>query len=273
VLPGCAVEPLAPFGVLVRPAGGSRALPVGAGPRELLLANQLVVFRGFDPFPDRQAAAAHAATWGTVLVGRSGSVFEIVEQAAPASYMFTCGAVPLHWDGAFTGTVPWLQVLRCLESPGPECGGDTVFCNTACLWRDAPAERQAAWEQVEVEYVTPKLARLGGRIRVPLVGIHPLTGERVLRYHEPAGPSTVGPDAPRVIPCGTALRALPTLMEDLHTRLHATAYTCTHAWHTGDLVVADNFALLHGRTSYGPRLPRRLWRLHVVAADQFPPKS
>jgi alpha-ketoglutarate-dependent taurine dioxygenase len=263
---GYRAEPLAPFGVLVRPEGGPAPPPAGEELRELLLANRLLVFRGFAPFLEQPAAVAYIARWGPVLVGRSGPVFEIVEKEGPANYMLTCGAVPLHWDGAFTRTEPWLQMLICLESPGPDAGGATFFCDTVRLWRDAPANRRSAWQRVEVEYSTPRLADRGGRIRVPLVRAHPLTGDSVLRFHEPAGPSTVSSDTPRVVPCGAASGELAALMEDLSGRLHAPAYTYTHTWHAGDLIVADNFALLHGRAAYGARLPRRLWRLHVLRA-------
>ncbi|WP_439621978.1 hypothetical protein [Gemmata sp.] len=111
-VPGCAVEPLVPFGVLVRPTGGPRPVPSPAELRELVLRDRVVVCRGFTPEPTQHALAAYAAGWGSLLQWDFGTVFEVVEHEAPKNYLFASGSVPYHWDGAFAERVPWLQVFQ-----------------------------------------------------------------------------------------------------------------------------------------------------------------
>ena len=261
---GCVVEPLTPFGAIVRPTGGSRPLPPAADLRELLLRNRVLVLRGFDPAPTKEAAAAYAAEWGPLLEWDFGTVFEVVEHDDPKNYLFTSGSVPYHWDGAFAKQVPWLQVFQCLEAPGTDAGGETLFCDTARVWAKAEPDTQRLWEGIEIEYGTQKVAHYGGKIRARLVAAHPLTGETVLRFNEPANAATANLNTPEVVPLGLSERDASALVADLTRRVYDPATVYAHAWLPGDRVIADNFVLLHGRSPYRSKLPRRLWRVHVL---------
>jgi alpha-ketoglutarate-dependent taurine dioxygenase len=264
-IPGCLIEPLSPFGMLVRPIDGAcPMLPVSQAQIVLLLRNRLLVFRGFETFSDQAATAAYASLWGPLLEWDFGAVFEVIEQESPRNYLFTSGSVPYHWDGAFAKQVPWLQVFQCVESPGANQGGETLFCDTHRVWQTAEPSRKELWQRIEVEYATEKVAHYGGRIRSKLVATHPRTGESVLRFNEPANATTARLNTPEVIPHGLPDDNIPAFLADLIPRIYDPAAVYSHAWQPGDRVIADNFVLLHGRKPYGSQLPRRLWRVHVL---------
>lgn len=259
-------EPLKPFGLLMHaPAGDSSLANVSADSlRQSVLRHRLLVLRGFTPFADRESFADWCRALGELLAWDFGHVFEVVEQDDPKNYLFTSGSVPYHWDGAFARSVPWLQVFQCLESPGAGLGGETIFCDTPAVLRAAPSELRTIWERLEIEYTTDKVAHYGGRVRARLVGEHPHTGEATLRYAEPANAATVRLNTPELEVHGVPAEEVSGLLAELHRRLYDPAVVYAHPWQTGDLVLADNHALLHGRTPYRSKLPRRLWRVHVL---------
>jgi alpha-ketoglutarate-dependent taurine dioxygenase len=262
---GCRVEPLTPFGLLVRPTEGASLAGLSIEAlRETVLARRLVVLRGFAPFPDKAALAEYCRAWGPLLEWEFGTVFEVVERDDPQNYLFTSGSVPFHWDGAFARAVPWLQFFQCVEAPGPDAGGETTFCDTPAVLRAVPLEVRARWEQVEIEYFTDKVAHYGGRVRARLVGRHPHTGEATLRYAEPADAATVRLNTPELHVHGVPEEEVPRFLEELRRWLYDPAFMLRHAWRAGDFVIADNHALLHGRTRYRSKLPRRLWRVHIL---------
>jgi alpha-ketoglutarate-dependent taurine dioxygenase len=264
-IPGYLVEPLAPFGVVVRPVLGTPAVPACTLElRRRLLRDRLIVFRGFSPFANKEALAGYARSWGPLLEWSFGAVFEVAEQSDATNYLFTSGSVPYHWDGAFAKQVPWLQVFQCDEAPGLARGGETVFSDTARVWDSADEATRARWRGVEFEYVTEKLAHYGGRIRAPLVGTHPLTGVTVLRYNEPANADTADLNTPEVVPLGLSSEQSGELLDELRRVLYDAGNCYAHAWQPGDCLVADNFVLLHGRLLYQSQAPRRLWRVHVL---------
>lgn len=252
---------MTPFGRLIE----APHLPTDL--RAELAQHRLLVLRGFEPFPTTDALAAYARTFGPLLEWDFGTVFEVVERANPNNYLFTSGSVPYHWDGAFAAKVPWLQVFQCLESPGPDAGGETLFCDGVKLVADLPPAERAAWERVTMSYATEKVSHYGGRIAAPLVGRHPLTGEAALRFNEPANESTVRLNTPEVEVTGASPEQGTALIERVRALAYDPRYVYRHQWRPGDRVIADNFALLHGRSPYCGGAPRRLWRVHVLAED------
>jgi len=257
--------PLTPFGVLLRATEPRPLLSVPiALLRPMLLEHRLIVLRGFTPTDSKEELADCCRQWGELLAWDFGTVFEVAEHEDPKNYLFTSGSVPYHWDGAFARQVPWLQVFLCRESPGMDQGGETIFCDTAAVWRAARPDVRARWEQVEIDYFTDKVAHYGGQVRARLVGSHPLTGETVLRFAEPANAGTVRLNTPELQVHGLPEDESLLFLQDLLGRLYDPAFVYAHAWQTGDFVVTDNHVLLHGRTPYRSELPRRLWRVHVL---------
>jgi alpha-ketoglutarate-dependent taurine dioxygenase len=82
----------------------------------------------------------------------------------------------------------------------------------------------------------------------PLVARHPLTGEPVLRCAEPSTHETPG-----------ARR-----LAELSRRFYDPAFCYAHSWREGDVLVADNHALLHGRAPSALDGRRRVTRVDVM---------
>ena len=66
-----------------------------------------------------------------------------------------------------------------------------------------------------------------------------------------------------------ALRAMPRMMkkatsQTLRDALHDPHNCYAHFWQAGDVVVADNYTLLHGREAYAGGCGRHLRRVHVL---------
>ena len=56
------------------------------------------------------------------------------------------------------------------------------------------------------------------------------------------------------------------VISDLRDALYAPSNFYAHEWQQGDVVVADNFSLLHGREGYETKASRHLRRVHVLSA-------
>jgi alpha-ketoglutarate-dependent taurine dioxygenase len=260
------MTPLHPFGMLLTaPRPGTELATLDrAAATDALLTHRLVVLRGFQPFTAKDALADYARAWGELLLWDFGAVFEVVEHASPTNYLFTSGSVPYHWDGAFAKQVPWLQVFQCLESPGPDAGGETLFCDTVQLLQELDLRTRTKWETLSISYFTEKVAHYGGKINAPLVGKHPRTGEATLRFAEPANETTAKLNTPDLEVAGLTPAQTAELVAELRRKLYAPRYLYAHIWQPGDIVIADNHALLHGRSPYRGGLPRKLWRVHVL---------
>jgi len=53
-------------------------------------------------------------------------------------------------------------------------------------------------------------------------------------------------------------------LADMHERLHADANCYRHEWQAGDVVIADNHALLHGRTAFAQNAERSIRRVNIL---------
>ena len=54
------------------------------------------------------------------------------------------------------------------------------------------------------------------------------------------------------------------LLEDLRRRLYAPEFHLEHQWQAGDLLLADNHALVHGRRAFAKDCPRHLRRIQLL---------
>lgn len=228
--------------------------------RQQVLQHKVLLLRGY-PALDSQDFVAYAQGWGEILRWNFGEILNVQVDPQAKNYLFTCGSVPHHWDGAFTQQVPFLQLFQCLASPGPGSGGETVFCDSGRLWREASAEQQRRWASIQINYHTEKLAHYGGSLRAPLVAQHPLTGETTLRFAEPPDQHTA-PLNPLELEVEGA--DLEELLAELRPLLYSPDYCYEHAWQSGDFLVADNHALLHARRPFAQAASRHLQRIHIL---------
>lgn len=249
-------------GVRIDADGDDDLLTLPAGlVRERVLEHKLVVLRGFPALSrDEFLAFARAFEPGgsRLLEWPTGPIMDVAVDDDAVNYLFSREEVPLHWDGFFNGEPSYL-VWQCVQAPRQ--GGATIFVDAARAWDLADEERRRLWERTELTYATEKKAHYGGVAAVPLVRRHPTTGRMTLRYAEPVAtrlnPLSVSAD-------GWSAGDLESLFEDLRARLYEPRVCHQHVWRDGDVVIADNHALLHGRTAIEDGGPRHLRRVQIV---------
>jgi alpha-ketoglutarate-dependent taurine dioxygenase len=260
---GLSKTPLQPFGLVVEATGGDADF--SKIPYETLSEwteeARVLVLRGF-PLLTKENLIEYCRGWGEILTWDFGEVLDLVIHETPKNYLFTRGDVPFHWDGAFAKATPRYFLFQCLDA-SPGGGGETVFCDTTMVYRDIPPQTRRLWQDITVNYRTDKVEHYGGRVSAPLVSTHPASGVPVLRYAEPLPPETYL--NPLFVEFeGLPQEAVPDLQEDLRDRLHRPAYCYAHPWQSGDIVIADNYALVHGRNPFTGEATRHLQRIQVI---------
>lgn len=233
--------------------------------RALVWQERLIALRGFRLFECTEHFVDYCARWGEISEWPFGKVLELVEHPNPEDHIFDHNYVPLHWDGMYRQQVPELQLFRCVSAPGTDQGGRTTFSNTVSAIAHAPAEAVALWRRA-IGHYQRKMAFYNSKTVSPILDIHPLRGFEVLRYNEP--PSDAHGhflNPPLLQFTGIEPEEVQALHDSLKEALYGSESFYAHAWCTGDLVVADNFTLLHGREAFPSQAPRALQRVHVLS--------
>ena len=252
-------RPLSPFGVEWTGSWGADGLPgLAVEPlRDAVATHRFALLRGCRP-PDDGELLTFCRRLGEVLEWDFGAVNELRPSADARNYLYTHREVPFHWDGAFVGRVPSYIVFVCATAPPAGDGGETTFCDTVGLLSDQPLDVQDAWRRIRITYTTEKVMHYGGSFTSPVVARHPKTGEAVMRFAEPVhdlNPVSLevdGVDAPEPF------------LSRMHELLNDPRYCHEHSWRAGDILIADNHALLHGRRAFTRGAPRHLRRVNVM---------
>jgi L-tyrosine isonitrile desaturase/decarboxylase len=256
-----------PFGLLLKaahPRDDIHDLDIGYL-RELLGRERLLLLRGFRTFADAEGLAAYCERWGEISVWPFGKVLELVERNNPEDHIFDNNYVPLHWDGMYRPQVPELQVFHCVRAPLAGQGGRTTFSNTVRALEEAPAQRRALWERVTGHYQR-KMEFYDSKTVSPIVDTHPRRGFPVIRYNEPPrGGYGTFLNPPVLEFSGIDAEEAAEFHRTLQDALYSPSCFYAHEWQEGDVVVADNFSLLHGREGFQTRAPRHLRRVHVLS--------
>lgn len=258
---------LHPFGVLLEPTFANqdiRKLDVSLL-RELIWNERLIVLRGFQTFKDAEDLSGYCELWGPISIWPFGKVLELMERNNPEDHIFDNNYVPLHWDGMYRPQVPELQIFHCLRAPLPGQRGRTTFSNTVLALENAPSQYRALWEKVTGLYQR-KMEFYNSTTVSPVVDSHPLRGFPVIRYNEPPEEGFgkfLNP--PTLEFSGLGAEDLVEFHRSLRESLYSPKNFYAHEWQENDLVVADNFSLLHGRESFETRAPRHLRRVHVLS--------
>jgi alpha-ketoglutarate-dependent taurine dioxygenase len=255
------LEPLTPFGLIVRAVEQGADLS-GLPIRQLedwVNEHRLILLRRFAPLKE-QELPAFCRTLGELVEWDFGTVNDLRVKADAKNYLYTNRAVPFHWDGAFRDRSPHFIFFHCDAAPAPGAGGETLFCDTVRLLARTPVELQELWERVVITYTTEKIVHYGGSFSAPMIASHPISHERVLRYAEPV--EDLNPV--RLNISGVSHERRPAFLEDLHGRLHDESCCYAHEWHEGDVVIADNYALLHGRRAFSRNAERHIRRVNIL---------
>lgn len=233
--------------------------------RELLWKERLLVLRGFRTFSDAEGFSDYCARWGEVSVWPFGKVLELIERDNPEDHIFDNNYVPLHWDGMYRPQVPEFQIFHCAQAPRPGQGGRTTFSDTVRVLENAPAPLRALWGKVTASYQR-KMEFYDSKTVSPIVDTHPLRGFPVIRYNEPPREEGEGFVNPSILEfTGLSDEERDEFFSSLRDALYAPSNFYAHEWQEGDVVVADNFSLLHGREAYETKATRHLRRVHVLS--------
>jgi pyoverdine/dityrosine biosynthesis protein Dit1/alpha-ketoglutarate-dependent taurine dioxygenase len=250
---------LAPFGALVTARSGIPLAEVGpAALRAWVAEHRVLVLRGFAPLHG-DALPTFCQTLGPLLEWSFGVVNHLQVDENAKNYLYTEHEVPFHWDGAFVGRIPHYIFFACDDTPPSGSGGETLFSDTTKLLARASPEELRQWEQTRITYTTEKVVHYGGRFTSPMIGTHPSSGERVLRFAEPV--SDVNPVSLHIQ--GLPESAHAGLLASMRERLRDPAVCYAHAWEPGDMLIADNHALLHGRNAFSHPRRRKIRRVNI----------
>jgi len=258
---------VAPFGVCLepgQPGDDINNLDVEML-RELVWSERLIVLRGFKTFTGADDYSKYCERWGEISVWPFGKVLELVEHNNPEDHIFDNNYVPLHWDGMYRPQVPEFQIFHCVKAPKASQGGRTTFSNTVSALERTPEPLKELWKKVAGSYHR-KMEFYDSKTVSPVIDSHPRRGFSVIRYNEPplAGfGKFLNP--PTLEFTGVSADEIAEFHGTLREALYAPENFYAHEWREGDLVVADNFSLLHGREAFETKAPRHLRRVHVLS--------
>lgn len=264
-------SPLQPFGILIEPHDPSTHVnDLEIGPlRELFLQQQTLVLRGFQVFQSAQELSDYCEQWGEVSLWPFGKVLELVEQEQPEDHIFDNSYVPLHWDGMYRPHVPEFQIFHCVKAPAPSQGGRTTFSNTLLTLKNASPKLKARWDKVTGVYQR-KMEFYESKTVSPLVTRHPQRDFSVIRYNEPPARNQgrfINP--PDMEFTGLGNQDVADFHQEIQRALYSPECFYAHQWQDGDVVISDNFSLLHGREGFTSRSPRHLRRVQVLSDPPF----
>jgi L-tyrosine isonitrile desaturase/decarboxylase len=254
-------EQLEPFGLMVHATdpGLNVSAITTAYLKDQIENHRVVVMRGFAPLPG-DAFPAFCKEFGSILEWDFGAVNDLRVKEDARNYLYTNHEVPFHWDGAFVSRAPHYIIFHCDIAPLAGSGGETLFCDTTRLLANASAEARELWERIVITYTTEKIVHYGGTFTSPIMAQHPFNARPVVRYAEPVG--DINPV--RLVIEGLDGMDQREFVDDMRLRLNDPRCCYSHRWVTGDLVIADNYTLLHGRRAFTAGVQRHIRRVNVI---------
>jgi alpha-ketoglutarate-dependent taurine dioxygenase/4-hydroxybenzoate polyprenyltransferase len=255
------IEELYPFGIIIRNKGNNHSIEQFP-PQQIedwISINKLIVFRGYVILP-KQELALFAQKLGKPLQWAFGAINELKVKPDTENYIFTDHEVPLHWDGAFVGTIPHIILFQCIVAPKKEDLGGTTFSNTSKILENLPTTKRKEWEHITITYTTKKIVHYGGKIVQPLLQQHKVNETEVIRYAEPVddlNPVTLDIK-------GLQNQTADSFIKEMKATLYEPQYLYTHRWEINDIVLADNHTLLHGREAFSNPNERYIQRINIL---------
>jgi len=269
---------LYPNGIMITPKSGSYPISSVDMQKVRGLAEECspVVLRGFTKTRDRRAFIAKAYDLGDVQSwGASGIIHEVKDEGNedPGSNSVVSNeAMPMHYDGMFkmkkqidengieqqVSDVPRLQYFVSKKA-GPPQDGLTIFASSRCFFQHFPKHYSlnklsgCTWTVDSRGFFNSLLENQ------PLVVPHPSKNTPCIRWHQiwqqektNFGHATVTID-----------QNIPGLENLIESVLYDRRVSLYWEWQDGDVLVSDNFSMLHTRTAFKTESSRELWRIHV----------
>lgn len=261
------ISKLQPFGVMIKPLSKSAHISDLniEELRDLFKREQLVLLRGFNSFKNSEDFSNYCGRFGQVSQWPFGKVLELKEQDKAEDHIFDNSYVPMHWDGMYRPQVPEYQIFHCVKAPLQGEGGRTTFSNTTLVLKNTSPELRELWNRATGIYQR-QMEFYNSKTISPLITKHPLRNFPVLRYNEPASSVHRRFLNPPVIDfIGIQHEEIDLLHRSLKEALYNSNNFYAHEWQDSDLIIADNFTLLHGREAFVSKSPRHLQRVQVLS--------
>ncbi|WP_306331495.1 MULTISPECIES: TauD/TfdA dioxygenase family protein [Vibrio] len=265
------ITSLDPFGVMVEAQHSSThivELDISSL-RHLFERHQLVLLRGFTVFEQAEDFADYCEQWGEVSIWPFGRVLELIQKEQPEDHIFDSSYMPMHWDGMYRPQVPEYQIFQCVEAPLPGNGGRTTFCHTMLALDNASEQERSLWRKATGHYQR-KMEFYHSKTVSPIVMPHPYKGYEVIRYNEPHvvdNGDLLNP--PDVTLSGISDSEAMACHQSLRRALYDPRNFYAHEWQSGDIVITDNFSLLHGREAFTSHTPRHIRRVQVLSNPPY----
>jgi L-tyrosine isonitrile desaturase/decarboxylase len=232
--------------------------------KTLFADHQLIILRGFEDFKDDEAFSEYCALWGDISLWPFGKILNLTESANPHDHIFDHTYIPLHWDGMYRPYIPEYQIFRCIKSPLSGQGGRTIFSHTHHVLLNTSNELINQWSQITGIY-TRKMDYYDSQTISPIIMKHPYKNKLIIRYQEPPDETRHFVNIPAIEFIGLKEDALMLFHQTLQASLYHISHCYAHTWHDADILIADNFTLLHGREAFVSGSPRHLQRIHVLS--------
>jgi alpha-ketoglutarate-dependent taurine dioxygenase len=234
--------------------------------RALLDARRFVVLRG--ALPRLEDAVALLSRFGPINHAETRKDGAVLVEAARDDEVFRSNhALPLHKDGILTGFDVLFVGIYCVDFREVS-GGRTYVSDATMAVEDLPPEHLALLRERGVEGTAVdqtgyyRAEFQGAWHRVQAFKARP--GRKpTLHLGLPHAPGE--PESWRVRVPDVSAEVSEAVLRSLRTALLDPARTYFHAWEEGDLLLMDNYAVLHGREAFKGRL-RRLANIQVLAS-------
>lgn len=251
-----------PFGLQLDPYG---EFPPNLA--ELVHKHTFLLFRG-KLISDEEFIAMTGSLGRTIEYG-FGKILNLEAREDTTESQFSHAGMALHVDAVLNSDCSALFLsFKCLCAPRLG-GGETLFTNNRRFFQIAPRDLIDELRSVNIAYRSRTRGYYsgGGGANAPItraaVSRHPRTGEEVLHLalddpHDKCRnyeASVVGYDEAES----------QRFMKDVDSWLRHPEVLYAHAWHEGDVLIADNFLACHGRAPFGKGDKRRLIRIAIAA--------
>ncbi|KIL88528.1 hypothetical protein FAVG1_07773 [Fusarium avenaceum] len=279
---GIIVEPMYPTGLTIRPANGPGSLTLDDintnKVRGLSEINSPVILKGFVKKPNRDNFVNLSHRFGTPLPWKFGLLLEVKDkghETGGLNNVLSAEPMPMHYDGLFkvvkqidadgqekmVSTPPRFQLFQG-ATDSPRDTGFTLFSSSTLFFKYLPSwlrERSLSDLTWSVSTSAFNNTVLGG---LPLVVPHPTTEKPCLRYHEPWPQSRTRFDASEVTIEGYETSQSKAICAAIDSTLYDRRVVLYHTWEKGDILVSDNFLMMHTRSEFTAGVDRELWRIH-----------
>ena len=236
--------------------------------KELIQDQHLIVLRDFYHFTTTADFIKFCEAWGTISLWPFGKVLDLVQKPHPQDHIFSNSAIPFHWDGMYRPQIPALQIFNCLAAPPASAGGKTFFSNTRTVLSAVPKKIKHFWQQIKIAYQR-EMEFYQSTTLSPLIVQHPFADYDVIRYSAPHETGTDFINPSKFTYYGIDAAKNSDLHQSLAQALYAKDHYYAHQWQAGDIVIADNFTLLHGREAFTTNAPRHIQRVHIESNPAY----